>query len=82
MHTFSDISLKNRYIEEYWKIVDNDKEWIREEEIFHENWEINSPKAAKVIILLDHIKFVNKNILTTTKGEIKIAIDNSMLCKD
>ena len=65
----------------YQKVFDKNNEIIKKEKIFHKNQRINSLKSAKVIALLDLIE-VNKNVLVTTKEEIKIAMDNSRLFKD
>ena len=81
LHTILDILLMNRYMREYQKIINKNNEIIKEKKIFYKNQRINYLKSAKVIILLDLIEFINKNVLATTKEEIKIAIDNFRLFK-
>ena len=43
---------------------------------------MNSPRAIEVIVLLDLLEVINKNIQEDTRDELQIIIDNRKFYKD
>ena len=81
-YAVTNILVNDRQIGEYQRIIDKKKNKLYHKYLLKKIQGINIPKVAKLIVLLDMITFIKKNILVTMYSKIIVVINNRLLCKN
>ena len=66
----------------YWKVAGIENNELKRKNLYDKNRELNSLKAAKVIILLDTTTNINKILLPNIRRKITVIINNRIVFKD
>ena len=74
-----DTLAKDGMIGGYWMIITEDKRILMEKEIYFKRWNINMPKGAKVITMLDMVQTIYQKAKNINERQIIIVMGNKAM---
>ena len=75
----SNASIQNKYLGEYWKIVNMENETLIQHKVYNKNWILGRKKSREATILLDMVVTINWKSKHIEHDRITIYNNNKLL---